>query len=101
MHGAGPESDRLDSFTQKLRAEGLRFDPCESGTTTAKLLARWCELGQWDEARQTAHELLKSDKPWARELASLVIVRHALVSAIKDDLETAEKELNALAKVIE
>jgi predicted negative regulator of RcsB-dependent stress response len=100
MHGEGPETDRLDSFSTKLNAETLRFDPGESEAATAKLLARWCELGQWDRALQTAHELLQSDQTWSRGLATLVAVRHALVLATQGDLDTAEQELNALAKVI-
>jgi hypothetical protein len=66
-----------------------------------RLLSQWCDQGKWDEALASADRLIGSGPVWARELAALVRVRHALERACRGEVEEADIELRELETLMQ
>jgi Tfp pilus assembly protein PilF len=61
--------------------------------TARRLVADWCEAGKWDEAFRAAGALGQSPHPWAKELAALLHIRHALERTVRGEFGEADGEL--------
>lgn len=94
--GEGSEPYRIEDYVNIFREKWITQCPTDPRLVARWLLTTWCEEGKWDQALDLANELVQSDDAWAKELAILVQVRHALNRASQGELGEAELELISL-----
>jgi len=92
----GTEPARIEAFVRAFGDEWIAWCPTDPQRTARRLLAAWCDRGNWDEVLEYVDRLERSALPWAKELAALVRVRHALESASRGALEAADRALQEL-----
>jgi hypothetical protein len=95
--GSQQASEFLDSAGREW-ATSLITDP---HLAAQGLLSQWCDQGKWDEALASADRLIRSGPVWARELAALVRVRHALERACRGEVEEADIELQEIESLMQ
>jgi tetratricopeptide (TPR) repeat protein len=91
--GAEPETARIKKYANKLGETWLAHCPTDPSLTARRFLAILFDEGRWEEVMRFADILARSEQPWAKDLAALARVRHALHSADRGDLKQAEMEL--------
>lgn len=88
---------RIKTFADKFGEDWLAHCPTDPHLAARRFLAILCDEGKWEEAMRFADSLARSKQPWAKELAVLARVRHALQRACRGELDEAESELTGLA----
>gem|GEM_PF-3191720 len=91
--GAGDEIAKCEALIESLGEAWIERCPADAQLVARRLIAAWRDEGDWDRALGLARQLERSGQAWAKEMAALTRVRHALEHASRGELAEAEAEL--------
>ncbi len=91
----------LEAFAAYFGPGWIDAAPGDPAPLARRLLASLCDDDRWDDALAMTDDLVRSGRAWAIELAATVRARHAMLCAVRGNLDQAAEALEELSALLE